>query len=218
MRRLGVPAALAALALVLSACTVEPPPRMTPNGIERTALANARNIFRTTNGAASWVQLWTVSQAGAAVEKCINLGSNGAVNAQVTFSTGGVEFGYGFGYGHGTLAGASSPDISRYTSPDTVQQLASQCFAATPVDDRVLHLTVGSWAALYSYDVTVLRRCLMAHGESVARPPGRERFENLLRAGTPWSPYDGVVVRDRAAWFALSDACPALPAALSTGL
>lgn len=210
--------AIAALLVVLSACAVDPAPRTQPNGVERAALANARNVFRPTSGSAGWVQLWTVSQAGPAIERCISTRSNGAVKAQVTFSVRGVGFGYGFGYGPGTLAGATSPDISRYTSTGTVQLLASECFAATPVDDRVWRLAVSSWAALYSYDVTVLRRCLMAHGESVLRPPGRARFEHLLRTGAPWSPYDGVVVKDRAAWFALSDACPALPTSLSPGL
>jgi hypothetical protein len=45
--------------------------------------------------------------------------------------------------------------------------------------------------------------------------PSRARFENLLRASAPWNGYDLVVVKNRAAWYALSDACPALPAAIA---
>jgi hypothetical protein len=45
--------------------------------------------------------------------------------------------------------------------------------------------------------------------------PDRARFESLLQAGAPWSAYDLVVVTNRAAWYALSDACPALPAEIA---
>jgi hypothetical protein len=46
--------------------------------------------------------------------------------------------------------------------------------------------------------------------------PARVDFEELLRAQKPWSPYDTVTVPTRSAWYALSDACPALPAALNS--
>jgi hypothetical protein len=45
--------------------------------------------------------------------------------------------------------------------------------------------------------------------------PSRVDFEQRLRDRHPWSPYDTVSVSTRFAWYALSDACPALPASLA---
>ena len=99
----------------------------------------------------------------------------------------------------------------------SVQEVIDRCIASTPIDTRVSHLAISSWAALYSYDATTLRRCLIARGQSVDRVPDRTLFESLLRAGVPWSPYDHVVVTTRGEWYRLADTCPALPAELARG-
>jgi hypothetical protein len=49
----------------------------------------------------------------------------------------------------------------------------------------------------------------------VPRMPSRARFETLLQAGAPWNAYDLVVVTNRRAWYALADACPALPPSIA---
>jgi hypothetical protein len=46
--------------------------------------------------------------------------------------------------------------------------------------------------------------------------PSRADFESRLRTEQPSSPYDTVVVPTRAAWYALSDACPAMSATLNS--
>jgi hypothetical protein len=90
-------------------------------------------------------------------------------------------------------------------------RLVDSCIAVYPIDRRLWLVPEEDRSTLYSYDLTVLRRCLLAHGQRVPRMPSRVRFENLMRASAPWNGYDLVVVKNRAAWYALSDACPALP-------
>ena len=89
------------------------------------------------------------------------------------------------------------------------------CVASTPIDTRRLLLPRRDGGALYSYDLTVLRRCLIEHGQTVPPVPDRVDYEATLRAGSPWSPYDRVRVTTRAVWYALSDACPALPSSIA---
>ena len=82
----------------------------------------------------------------------------------------------------------------------------------------MLRLARDEWDALYSYELTTLRPCLLAHGYPMRSMPSRVDFEALLRIEKPWSPYDTVMVPSRAAWYALSDACPPLPAALNSAV
>lgn len=200
---------------MLAGCADTPAPRTAPNAIERAALAQAGGFFGTaTRGTGEWIQLWTPRQAGAAIKSCVNRLSDGLVDAAVQVDTqGGI--GVSLSYG---LGGASTDDVNRFMERKAVQQVVDRCIASTPIDTRVSHLAISSWPALYSYDATSLRRCLIARGQTVDRIPDRSLFESLLRAGVPWSPYDQVVVTKRAEWYALSDACPALPAGLARGL
>lgn len=211
MRRLGVPGVAVALAVALVACAQPPAARTAPNPVERAALAAAGDVFRPVGGTPPWIQLWTPAQMDDVVERCISRRTHGIVRADVLYVAGVI----GINYDYGDLGGASADDIARFTTGPGLERVAGECFAATPVDDRVEHIATGRWKALYSYDVTVLRRCLIAHGQMVPLPPSRERFEALLRGQAPWSPYDHVVVRTRAEWYALSDACPALPPGLA---
>lgn len=207
------PAAVAgALALsLLVGCAAAPAPRTQSNAVEREALARAGNYFGAVDAPVQWVQLWTTSQAGPVIQKCVDHLSDGVVDAAVLVdSHGGLGVTLSF-----RLGGASAEDLSRFIARSAVQDVVDRCIASTPIDDRVSRIPRRDWDALYSYDVTVLRRCLISHGQQVSRPPAREPFENLLNAGAPWSPYDRVVVKDRAAWFALADACPAIPSQLA---
>ena len=111
--------------------------------------------------------------------------------------------------------GSSINDFSDFDDVRAIQRLVDSCIAAYPVDFRLGALPARDRSALYSYDLTVLRRCLIVHGQQVPRMPSRVRFENLLRASAPWNAYDLVVVKDRAAWYALADACPAFPPAIA---
>jgi hypothetical protein len=166
-----------------------------------------------TRGTGEWIQLWTPGQAGAAITSCVNRLSDGLVDAAVEVDTeGGIRVSLSYG-----LGGASTADINRFMERKAVQDVVDRCIAATPIDGRISQLAIRHWAALYSYDATTLRRCLIAHGQEVAKIPDRVLFLSLLRAGVPWSPYDHVVVKSRAAWYALSDACAAFPPEISSG-
>jgi len=218
--RAGRSAALAALVVALASiaalagCAADSAPRTRPNAIELAALARAGGYFGTTGGGTGeWIQLWTPRQAGAAIKACVNRLSDGLVDATVDLDpSGGI--GVTLAYG---LGGASVEDINRFMEKKAVQEVVDRCIASTPIDTRASRLAVSSWTALYSYDATTLRRCLIARGQTVERIPDRARFENLLRSGVPWSPYDRVEVTTRADWYALSDACPAFPPEISAG-
>jgi hypothetical protein len=192
--------------LTLSACAAAPTPRTQPNTVELAALARAGNEFSASTGRSAWVQLWTRQQAGPAIQDCVHRVSNGLLEVDVQVGPNGIGYGYS-----SSFEGTNGSDIDQRGEPFAVQRVVDRCIAETPIDDRVTRLPRRDWGVLYSYDVTVLRKCLIAHGESVARAPDRDRFESLLDGGMPWSPYDRVIVPDRAAWYALSDACPVIP-------
>jgi len=97
----------------------------------------------------------------------------------------------------------------------TAQRLIDGCIAEYPIDFRLFSVPADEWGALYAYDLTVLRRCLLAHGQAVPPMPSREQFVNTLRASAPWNAYEQVRLKSRAGWYALADACPALPADLA---
>lgn len=203
--------------VLLAGCAAVPAtaPRAHPNAIESAALAEAGGYFgTTTRGTGEWTQLWTPRQAGAVIKACVNRLSDGLVDAAVQVDT---EGGIGVSLSY-ALAGASVVDINRFMEKKAVQEVVDRCIAATPIDSRTAHVAVSRWAALYSYESTTLRRCLIARGQKVDKVPDRSLFVGLLRAGVPWSPYDHVVVKDRAAWYALSDACPAFPPGIARGL
>ena len=216
MRRLAVPAVAAVLLALASACSAAPPPRTAPDRVERAALAEARQ-YALRDGipiaADIWTQLWTPTQAGAAITTCVKHGSNGVVEfetAPLALESHGLSYSVGL-----SGDGSSINDFSDFDDVRAIQRLVDGCIAAYPVDYRLAQLPARDRSALYSYDLTVLRRCLIAHGQRVPVLPSRVRFENLLRASAPWNAYDLVVVKDRAAWYALADACPALPSPIA---
>jgi len=219
MRRLTLPTGAVAVAAVLlalvSGCSVGAAarsPRTTPDQLERSALAGAQHpAMRDGVPIAEdvWTQLWTPNQAGAAIAHCVYEGSGGVLDfhaAPVARQSGAVLRGDGY---QGTISALSA--LGDFTDQRAVGRLVDSCVAAYPIDVRLWLVPEQDRDALYSYDLTVLRRCLLAHGQTVPRMPSRARFESLLRANAPWSAYDLVVVKNRRAWYALSDACPALP-------
>ena len=216
MRRLAAPAVVAVLLALASGCSAAPPVRTAPDRVERAALTEARQ-WALRDGipiaADVWTQLWTPTQAGGAITSCVKHGSNGVVSFEagpLALESGGLSFGVGLSGG-----GSALNDFSDFDDVRAIQRLVDSCIAAYPVDFRLGRLPAGDRDALYSYDLTVLRRCLIAHGQQVPRMPSRVRFENLLRASAPWNAYDLVVVKNRTAWYALADACPALPPAIA---
>ncbi|HEY4152524.1 MAG TPA: hypothetical protein VGM38_04320 [Pseudolysinimonas sp.] len=160
-----------------------------------------------------WTQLWTPTQASEVIRSCVDRGSDGAVMftaKPLPFLSGGLSFAVGLG-GDGS---AVNP-FSDFDDHRAVLRLVDSCIAAYPIDYRVGRLPTHDSDALYAYDQTILRRCLVAHGQKVPTLPSRTRFENLMRASAPWNAYDQVVVKNRAAWYALSDTCPLLPASIA---
>jgi len=218
MPGLALPAAAALLALVsglaagCSAGAGAPPPRTTPDSVERTAVASAQHpAMRDGVPIAEdvWTQLWTPKQAGAAIAHCVYEGSGGVLDfraAPVARQSEVVLGGDGY---QGTISPLSA--LGDFTDYRAVGRLMDSCIAAYPIDARLWQVPADDRGALYAYDLTVLRRCLVAHGQAVPRMPDRADFERLLRASTPWNAYDLVVVKNRRAWYALADACPALP-------
>jgi hypothetical protein len=201
-----VGALAAALLLALSGCTSSgPPPRTTPNAVERAAVQAAVGFsgIGNPNADIAWVQLWTIRQYPQAIASCAVAASHGALQVEV-----------------GPLSGGNVQISYRNTGSDVhpteaeVGDIIRQCQYSTPVDQRVLKLAPSQRDALYSYDLTVLRGCLLSHGYSVGPVPTRDTFDLLLGAQQPWSPYDQVRVPSRTQWYAISDACPALPASL----
>lgn len=212
MRAAALPAA-AGILLLLSACAGSPAvaARTRPTALERSAARTAqatavRDGIRINTEA--WVQLWTPVGAGKQIDSCVSRDSNGAlgyVADPALASTTGSPYRI-------TMSGTGV-----VMDVDTMQRIVDGCIATAPVDDRLLRLPPGARAAMYSYDVTVLRRCLLAHGQRPEATPTRAEFEELMTSGASWSPYDAVVVRNRAAWYALADACPAFPPEITFG-
>lgn len=197
----------AVLLAVLAGCAAAstPVPRTTPNAVERAAVQRTTQAFVAETGDTrlAWVQLWTSAQFPTAMQNCAASQSHGQLALTI---------------GRPALGIPSYQIVGSGSEPDEAEaaRIIERCAAATPLDDRVLRLFHDDWDALYSYELTTLRPCLLAHGYSVHKMPARADFEELLRAQKPWSPYDTVTVPTRAAWYALSDACPALPAALDS--
>jgi hypothetical protein len=211
---LAAPAALVALAALLVGCSApeSAPPRTRPNAVERSAAAVAAgNSVQAQLDGADWIQLWTPNQAGGVIERCVHIESDDVLAIMISPpGRGGVELSFEYGV-VGELSSLKELP-SGFQSP---ARLVDRCVATTPIDARRLLVPRKDAAALYSYDVTSLRRCLLEHGHSVPPVPDRASYESLLRGNSPWSPYDQVRVHDRAAWYALSDACPALPTAIA---
>jgi len=207
----------ATLLALVSGCSADPsPPRTTPDAVERAALADAQHRANRDGVPIApdvWTQLWTPTLAGLAIKKCVYEGSGGVLEFQAAPLAEQAE-GLSFSVGPpGDISALAA--LGDFADQRAVGRLLDSCLAAYPVDRRLWLVPEEDRGALYSYDLTVLRRCLLAHGQRVPRLPGRTRFENLLRASAPWNAYDLVVVADRAQWYALSDACPALPPAIA---
>lgn len=217
IRLLSAFAAGVAVAVALSACSV-PSRRTTPDQVERAAVAAAQlpaTYDRVPVDDGGWVQLWTPTQAGIRIAKCVDRGSEGLVEftpGPLALNTSGLTYTVG-------LTDTTSSADSRVGPPSfdgaTVQRLVDRCIADHPADFRLFAVPARDRAALYAYDATLLRRCLMSHGQQVPRLPTRERFERLIRASAPWNADELVVVKDRAAWYALADACPLLPTSIA---
>ena len=207
-RRRGTAARVAAitgvaLMLALVGCATTPAAlpaqRTTANSVERAAVQRTTQELSAETGDARlpWVQLWTSAQFPAALQLCVGVESHGQLSARVDLPA--------FTLSYGIVGSGSWPDEAESA------RIIARCAAATPLDDRVLHLAPADWDALYSYELTTLRPCLIARGFPVGRMPSRADFEQRLRDRHPWSPYDTVAVPTRFAWYALSDACPVLP-------
>lgn len=204
----GAAGCIAALLMLIAGCAALPgpttDPRTMPNAAERLAVERTTKAFEAETGDARipWVQLWTSAQFPAAVQHCVGVQSYGQLSVQIGLPELSMSY---------SIVGSGSwPDEAESA------RIVGRCAAATPLDDRVLRLDPGDWDALYSYDLTTLRPCLIARGFPVGRTPSRTDFERRLRAQHPWSPYDAVMVPTRFAWYDISDACPPLPAALAS--
>jgi hypothetical protein len=223
MTRPGSRALLAAVALTLLTCALAacsasspaPPPRTTPDAVERAAVQEAVGFrgFGDVNANVAWVQLWTVGQFASRLQSCAGTASHG----QMSIDTSSVHDGFS-GIGVGGTGDIVWSIVGSGTHPTSAEAHAiiNECRSITPVDDRVLRLTPLAWPGLYSYDLTVLRPCLISHGFEVGAIPDRDTFELRLKSDQPWSPYDRVTVPTRLAWYAISDACPALSPALAS--
>jgi hypothetical protein len=216
IRPLSTIATAALLLATLGACTAATPPRTAPDQIEQAAVSEALVRAQIDGSPVEkdlWVQLWTPTQAGSRIASCVRKGSDGHVTFEpkpIALSTSGISYSVGFA-ADGTSSSIDGGVGPPFLDSGTVQRLVDGCLATYPVDSRLFAVPARDRAALYSYDLTVLRRCLLAHGQEVPRLPTRERFDNLMRASAPWNAYDLVVVASRTEWYALADACPALP-------
>lgn len=205
---LAVAPAVLALALLagLTACATAtaPAPRTVPNQLERDAVQKAVGFLGLgdVNPDIRWTQLWTLRQYPQQMQDCAAEASHGQlqVDAGPLPST---------RVGYHIVGSGSEPNETE------AGRIIDACHAQIPVDDRVLGLPSHDLPALYSYDLTVLRPCLISHGFDVARAPSRRGFLNLVATEGPWSPYDTVTVSSRAKWYSISDACPAIPPALA---
>jgi hypothetical protein len=150
------------------------------------------------------VQLWTSAQFPLAMQHCVGEQSLGQLSVQLGLPELSLSY---------SIVGSGSwPDEA------AAARIVARCAAATPLDDRVLRLEREDWDALYSYELTTLRPCLLARGFPVTRMPSRADFEHRLVTQHPWSPYDTVTVPTRFVWYALSDACPPLPPTLESAV
>ncbi len=203
-------AAAAALLILLGACATVPaattPPRTAPNAAERAAVERTTRAFEAETGDARlpWVQLWTSAEFPHAMQRCVGDQSLGQLSVRLGLPE--------LSLSYGIIGSGSWPDEA------AAARIVARCAAATPLDDRVLRLERSDWDALYSYELTILRPCLLARGYPVSRIPSRSDFERGLSSQHPWSPYDEVIVPTRFAWYAVSDACPPLPVSLRSGV
>jgi hypothetical protein len=202
------------LALSLGACSSSPPPRSRPDRVERAAVVTAQTAALAdglTIADDVWIQLWTPTQAGRQIEACVDRGSDGLLvfrAAPLAANSGGLSYSVSMVPKDASVDGGVGPP---FFDGQTAQRLVDGCIAEYPIDFRLFSVPESDRGALYAYDLTVLRRCLLAHGQAVAQLPSRARFENMLRASAPWNAYEQVRVKTRAEWYALSDACPAFP-------
>lgn len=204
--------AAVASTLVMAGCAAEPPPRSAPDQPESAAVAVAvaaaqRDRLTVRD---DWVQLWTPEQAGAKISRCVVSRS-----ADALLYTADPVGQHPDGFPVGTV-GVDGSSANAFTITERQQKIVVDgCLASTPVDVRILQVPQKDRDAMYSYDLTVLRHCLLAHGQKVDQLPDRTRFLGMMRAGAPWNAYDRVTVPDRASWYALADACPAFPTAIA---
>jgi len=198
----------AVLLTLLGGCAAaphaQPPLRTAPNIAETAAVDRTTRAFAAETGDARlpWVQLWTSAQFPQAMQRCVGVQSHGQLSVRLGMPE--------LSLSYAIVGSGSWPDEAE------AARIVARCAASTPLDDRVLRIERRAWDALYSYELTTLRPCLLARGYPVGRIPARSDFERRLRSHHPWSPYDKVTVPTRFAWYALSDACPALPAALGS--
>ncbi len=205
----SLPAAMGAVLLMLlvgcaQAEEAGPPARTSPNAAERAAVERTTRAFEAETGDARlpWVQLWTSAEFPRAMQRCVGRESLGQLSVRLGLPELSLSY---------SIVGSGSwPDEAE------AARIVARCAAATPLDDRVLRLERNHWDALYSYELTILRPCLVARGYRVGRVPARADFERRLSSQHPWSPYDQVTVPTRFAWYALTDACPPLPTALDS--
>jgi hypothetical protein len=206
------------LALSLSACGTSPAPRSQPDRVEKAAVVTAQRAAQNdglTIADDFWVQLWTPTQAGRQIESCVDRGSDGLLvfrAAPLAANSERLSYSVSMVPKDASVDGGVGPP---FFDGQTAQRLIDGCIAEYPIDFRLFSVTEDDSGALYAYDLTVLRRCLLAHGQAVAQMPSRARFENMLRASAPWNAYEQVRVKTRAEWYALADACPALPPEIS---
>ena len=205
------------LALTVSACSSSPARRTAPDQVERAAVATAQRSFLVEGSPIGepWTQLWTPTQAGTEIAGCVTRGSDGLIvfrPAPLAQSSGGLAYSVEMIPKDTTVDGGVGPP---FFDDGTAERLVAGCIARFPVDFRLFSVPANDRDALYAYDLTVLRRCLLSHGQPVTPVPSRERFENMLRASAPWNAYDQVRVATRGEWYALADACPALPTAIA---
>jgi hypothetical protein len=216
MQRLALFAAAAVVLMLASGCSAAPSPRTAPNRVELVALAEARQWAMHDGvpiAADIWTQLWTPTQANVRISTCVTRGSSGVVEFEplpLAQESDGLAYSIGL-----SGDGASSSGFNDFDDARAVLRLVDSCIAAYPIDRRLFLVPAEDRGELFAYDQTILRRCLTAHGQKVPRLPSRTRFENLMRASAPWNAYDLVVVKNRAAWYALADACPALPPSIA---
>jgi hypothetical protein len=158
----------------------------------------------------SWVQIWTPRQGANRIARCVHDGSDGLMEFRAAPFTANA----GLSYSVITIPKDTSVNGgigAPFFDSSTAERVVDGCVAEFPIDFRGYAVPERDRAALYAYDLTVLRRCLISHGQQVPVMPDRARFEALMRASTPWNAYDQVVVPDRQAWYSLADACPAFP-------
>ncbi len=206
------------LTLALSACVSAPAPRTAPDQVEKAAVRTAQAVAQGDGVPIDddlWTQLWTPTRAGAEISACVDRGSDGLLvfrSGPVSDNSGGMSYSLLMVPKDTSVNGGIGPP---FFDGSTVQRLVDGCIATYPVDSRLFFVPERDRNALYAYDLTVLRRCLLAHGQLVPRMPSRDQFDTLLSAKTPWNAYEQVRVDTRAEWYALADACPALPAAIA---